>query len=196
MSSPSPDLCRGVSGILPMALAAREAASKRCFVPAENAAEATLAGGTDSLRRAGRPALTAASQRRSFPLPPLPMVAGEETGLLCRICRTSWGRKRKTRPGDCRRRRHNLLLIGSPGAGKSMLAKRLPSILPDLTRQGGPGGIRGVVRGGTDGSSTPADPAPVPQPHHTASAAALTGGGPPLRPGEISLAHNGVAVSG
>lgn len=88
---------------------------------------------------------------------------------------------------------HNLLLIGSPGAGKSMLAKRLPSILPDLTSREAleTSGIWSVA-----GLADPAHPLltrrPFRSPHHTASATALTGGGPALRPGEMSLAHNGV----
>ena len=88
---------------------------------------------------------------------------------------------------------HNLLMIGSPGAGKSMLAKRLPSILPDLGRAEAleSSGIWSVA-----GMGDPRRPMlarrPFRSPHHTTSAAALAGGGPAMRPGEISLAHNGV----
>jgi magnesium chelatase family protein len=88
---------------------------------------------------------------------------------------------------------HNLLMIGSPGAGKSMLAKRLPSILPDMSRE------EALAASGVWSVAGLADPAhplltrrPFRSPHHTVSASALTGGGPAMRPGEISLAHNGV----
>ena len=88
---------------------------------------------------------------------------------------------------------HNLLLIGSPGAGKSMLAKRLPSILPDMSREEA---LEVSGNWSVAGLADPQHPLltrrPFRSPHHTASAAALTGGGPLLRPGEISLAHNGV----
>ena len=88
---------------------------------------------------------------------------------------------------------HNLLMIGSPGAGKSMLAKRLPSILPDMSRE------EALAASGVWSAAGLADPKhpllarrPFRSPHHTVSASALAGGGPAMRPGEISLAHNGV----
>ncbi len=87
---------------------------------------------------------------------------------------------------------HNLLLIGSPGAGKSMLAARLPGLLPDLS----PGEALEVsmvhsVAGMLDGGRLLTRP-PFREPHHSATQAALTGGGPRARPGEASLAHRGV----
>ena len=92
-------------------------------------------------------------------------------------------------PGICR---HNLLMIGPPGAGKSMLAARLPSILPPLNSRelldvSMIQSIAGELAGGAI-----SDRRPFRAPHHSASMAALVGGGLRVRPGEVSLAHNGV----
>ena len=184
---------RGVSGVLPMALAAREAGIRTLFVPAENAAEATLARGLTvcgvpdvrSLvqhlkgEAAISPAAPWVPAPEETPLPDLRDVMGQENVKRALEIAAAGG--------------HNLLLIGSPGAGKSMLAKRLPSILPDLTSR------EALETSGTWSVAGLADPAhplltrrPFRSPHHTASATALTGGGPALRPGEMSLAHNGV----
>src|SRR5205823_539184 len=87
---------------------------------------------------------------------------------------------------------HHLLMIGSPGAGKSMLAARLPSILPplspaELLEVSMIASIAGEI---ADGALT--NRRPFRSPHHSASMAALVGGGLKVRPGEVSLAHNGV----
>jgi len=87
---------------------------------------------------------------------------------------------------------HNLLLVGPPGAGKSMLASRLPSILPPLTppellEVSMIASVAGEIEGGALTNRRP-----FRSPHHSASMAALVGGGLRARPGEVSLAHNGV----
>ena len=184
---------RGVSGVLPMALAAREAGIRQLFVPAENAAEATLAGGLTvygvpdvvSLVRhlKGEVRLTPAAvwtpEEDEAGLPDLRDVMGQENVKRALEIAAAGG--------------HNLLLIGSPGAGKSMLAKRLPSILPDMTRAEALA-VSGIwsVAGMADPKHPLLTRRPFRSPHHTSSAAALAGGGPAMRPGEMSLAHNGV----
>ena len=88
---------------------------------------------------------------------------------------------------------HNVLLIGSPGAGKSMLARRLPSILPDMTHEEALESTEiWSVAGLTDSKHPMLTQRPFRSPHHTLSAAAMSGGGRALSPGEISLAHHGV----
>src|SRR6185437_13283279 len=87
---------------------------------------------------------------------------------------------------------HNLLLIGPPGAGKSMLAARLPGLLPDLTpMEALEVSMVHSVAGMLEGGRLLMRP-PYREPHHSASPAALTGGGQRARPGEVSLAHRGV----
>ena len=88
---------------------------------------------------------------------------------------------------------HNLLLIGSPGTGKTMLARRFPTILPELNREQeiestSIHSIAGLLQPNQYTISKP----PFRAPHHTVSATGLIGGGDPVRPGEASLAHNGV----
>ena len=187
---------RGVSGVLPMALAAREAGIRTLYVPADNAAEATLAEG---LTVYGVPDVGAlvAHLKNETPLSPAPVWVPEpeETGLP--DLQDVMGQEHVKRALEIAAAGgHNLLLIGSPGAGKSMLAKRLPSILPELSRPEAleTSGIWSVA-GLTDPRHPLLTQRPFRSPHHTTSAAARAGGGPLMRPGEISLAHNGVRFS-
>jgi magnesium chelatase family protein len=87
---------------------------------------------------------------------------------------------------------HSLLLIGPPGTGKSMLAQRLPAILPPMTEEEAlsSAAVQGLTRAGFDPAAF--GQRPVRAPHHSASAVALVGGGSPPQPGEISLAHGGI----
>ena len=87
---------------------------------------------------------------------------------------------------------HSLLLIGPPGTGKSMLAQRLPGLLPPLDEEDALASAALSGLGTTAVDTVPYGRRPVRAPHHTASAVALVGGGSPPRPGEISLAHGGV----
>jgi magnesium chelatase family protein len=88
---------------------------------------------------------------------------------------------------------HNLLLIGPPGAGKTMLAKRLPSILPPLSLKEALETTKiHSVSGNLGSNSSLMTQRPFRSPHHTISNVALVGGGQIPQPGEISLAHNGV----
>ena len=184
---------RGVSGVLPMALAAREAGITQLFVPAENAAEATLAGGL-TVYGVETVAALAAHLRGEAPLSPAPVWEPETEAEDLPDLKDVMGQENVKRALEIAAAGgHNLLMIGSPGSGKSMLAKRLPSILPEMTRAEAleTSGIWSVA-GMTDPGHPLLTRRPFRAPHHTASAAALAGGGPAMRPGEISLAHNGV----
>ena len=184
---------RGVTGVLPMAMAAKTAGIRQLFVPAENAAEATLAGGLTVYGVPDAKSLVA-HLKGEQPLSPAPVWVPETDTAGLPDLRDVMGQENVKRALEIAAAGgHNLLLIGSPGAGKSMLAKRLPSILPDMTREEALA-VSGIwsVAGLTDPKHPLLTRRPFRSPHHTTSAAALAGGGPAMRPGEISLAHNGV----
>ncbi len=184
---------RSVAGVLPMALAAAETGVRQLFVPAANAAEAALA---DRLTVYGVPDVEAlaAHLRGEKLLSPAPAWTPGEDGAGLLDLRDVMGQENVKRALEIAAAGgHNLLMIGSPGAGKSMLAKRLPSILPDMSRE------EALAASGVWSAAGLTDPKhplltrrPFRSPHHTVSASALSGGGPAMRPGEISLAHNGV----
>ena len=184
---------RPVTGVLPMALTAARLGIKALFVPAANAAEATLAEGVTVYgvetvgqlmahltgQQVMQPAPRWMPVRQDRPMPAFADVMGQETVKRGLEIAAAGG--------------HNVLLVGSPGAGKSMLARRIPSILPDMTRAESLQTTEIYsVAGMTDPAHPLVDVRPFRSPHHTASTVSLAGGGGVPRPGEISLAHNGV----
>jgi magnesium chelatase family protein len=186
---------RPVRGVLPMVLAAARAGVRRAVVPLANATEAALVSGmdvraTDSLARlvgfvrGQEPLLDppAATQTVRLSGADLAEVAGQPTGR--------WAVE-VAAAGN-----HHLIMVGPPGAGKTLLAQRLPSLLPELDDEAALEvtalhSVAGVLPAEAELIRHP----PLQAPHHTASVPALVGGGSGLiRPGAISLAHRGVLL--
>src|SRR5213083_2281980 len=185
----------GVRGALPIAAAARQAALGGLIVPAPNAAEAALAGGPPVF---GVETLADAVAHLRGEVVRAPTTV-DAAALLAAAALAS-GDLADVRGQPSAKRAlevaaaggHNLLLIGPPGSGKTMLARRLPSILPALALEEAieVTAIHSVA-GLLDGRPL-VNARPVRAPHCTISDAALLGGGVPIRPGEVTLAHRGV----
>ena len=184
---------RGVNGVLPMALAARDCGFQRIFVPAENASEATLAGGIEVFPVENLPQLIS-HLTGAAPIPPAQPWEPQEEELAGPDFADVKGQDHVKRALEIAAAGgHNILMVGPPGSGKSMLSKRLPSILPEMSRSEALESTKiWSVQGLVDSGHPLLTQRPFRAPHHTSSPASLAGGGTNPRPGEISLAHNGV----
>ncbi|MBU8977351.1 YifB family Mg chelatase-like AAA ATPase [Lysobacter sp. MMG2] len=180
---------RAVDGVLPAALAAGDA-GRKLIVPVANGAEAALAGRVEV-----RPARTLLevcahlTARKALPFAQAPALERRLGPDLADVRGQAQARRalEVAAAGG-----HHLLLVGPPGCGKTLLASRLPGLLPEASEEEA---LEAAAIASVSGRGL--DPArwrerPFRSPHHTASAVALVGGGAQPRPGEISLAHQGV----
>ena len=190
---------RPMRGALPIAIHARRCGFKACIFPKDSALEALEVDGIDIFSAAN---LADVVSILLHPDDSCSLLASELPATRLHSAPHSCNAEFADIKGQLRAKRameiaaagsHNLLFIGSPGCGKSLLAKAFPSILPEMTKEEmlETGRIYSILGLLEQGKGLPKE-RPFRAPHHTATTVALTGGGVRGLPGEVSLAHNGV----
>ncbi|MDQ8043975.1 MAG: YifB family Mg chelatase-like AAA ATPase [Solirubrobacteraceae bacterium] len=182
---------RPVSGIVAIALAARDAGLERLMVPVDNAAQAALVEDVDLVPVATLvEAIEVLAGRRAARSAAAPVCDRVDDGLDLADVRGQDDAVRALEIAAAGR--HNLLLVGPPGTGKTMLARRLPSILPRLEPTAALDAMRIRSVTGVGQAGVFDDRPPFRAPHHTITPIGIVGGGVPPRAGEVTLAHHGV----